>query len=761
VPSPAQVKIKVTSAADSTKSATATVTITQAVVVKVTPSAAQVVTGVHQQFSSTVTGSANTAVTWSIAGSGCTGSACGTITTSGLYTAPGSVPSPSQATVTATSVADTSKSASATVTVIPAVAISISPSTAQVVRDNSQQFTAAVKGTANTGVSWSVTGSGCSGTTCGTINSSGLYTAPGTIPSPAQVSVTATANADATKSATAVVTIILPVVVTISPTSSVLAVTGQQQFQATVNGSTDIVVEWSVSGPGCSGSACGSITSSGLYTAPATVPATATITVKASAQVESSQSASATVTIVANQNSKLSGQYAFQFTGFDSDGVYEAAGSFTADGNGTITSGLEDANRSAGSATDVSLTGTYQVTGDNRGTLILSSTLGTQTFSFAINPTGASGRMIEFDALGVRGSGIVEKQAPTAFTLATFAGPYVVSLAGKDTAGDRIGALAILDFNGSGAIVGGSIDVNDGGTISPTFGSFQGIYRIDSAGRGLVTLSIPGLAGGAFRFAFYVVSANKLLLVSIDRLSASNPIFGGPAERQTGAPFLASSFSGPTIFSLGGEKDNIPQVLVGRISFDGVSQPLVEFDQNTGGSVTTGNVLTGAYSVEVNGPGTLNLDNSAGESKTWDIYAISPDHAFIMDASSADVGMGELKPQSVTSLFSNLDISGSYVLGSDEPLVSGTTLISGISEFDGKSAITGKEDISSSAALLTGQSLSGSYSVSSTLNTGRGTLILTSPSGQTLALWITSESEVLGIEIDPSNTHPVVIHLEQ
>ena len=761
VPSPAQVTVKVTTVADSTKYATATVTIIPAVVVKVSPVTAQVVTGTHQQFTSTVTGSTNTAVTWSVSGSGCTGLGCGTISSTGLYTAPGTIPSPSQVTVTATSVADSTKSASATVTIIPAVVVSISPTAVQVVTGNSQQFTATVAGATNTGVAWSVTGSGCSGSACGTVNSSGLYIAPSTIPTPAQASVTATSKADSTKSATAVVMIIPPVVITISPTNSVLAVSGQQQFEAKVTGSTNTAVDWSVSGSGCSGSACGSITSGGLYTAPATAPSPATVTVTASAQVEVSQSASATVTIVASQNSKLDGQYTFQFTGFDSDGVYQAVGAFAADGNGNITSGFEDANRSVGPATDIALEGTYQVTGDNRGKLTLSSALGTQTFSFALNLTGTSGRLIEFDSSGVRGSGVIEKQSPTVFALATFSGAYVVSLAGKDSAGGRIGALAILDFNGSGTIVGGSMDVNDGGTVSPTFGSFQGIYRIDSTGRGLVTLSIPGFAGGAFRFAFYVVSANKLLLVSIDQLSASNPIFGGPAERQTGAPFLASSFNGPTVFSLSGENENVPQALVGRISFDGISQPLVQFDQNTGGTVATGNVLTGAYSVEVNGPGTLNLDNSAGESRVWDIYAISPDHAFIMDASSADVGMGELKPQSAISPFSNMDISGTYVLGSDEPLVPGSTLISGVSEFDGKSTVTGKEDISTGTALLTGQSLAGSYSVSSALNNGRGTLTLTSPSGKTLALWITSTSEVLGLEIDSSNTQPVIIHVEQ
>ncbi len=760
-PTPAQVSVKVVSVADSSKYATATVTIVPPIVVKILPTSAELVTGVHQQFSATVTGATNTAVVWSVGGTGCAGSACGTITSAGLYSAPAAVPSPAEVTVTATSAAAGSISASATVTIIPPVVVKVSPLTAQVVTGGHQQFAATVTGTTNTGVTWSVAGAGCSGSACGTVSSSGLYTAPDAAPSPAQVSITALSDADGTKSAAATVTIIRPVAASISPTTAVVALGGQQQFQAKVTGSTNTAVNWSISGTGCSGSACGTITSGGLYTAPGALPSLATVTVKAVAQIDASVSASATVTVVANENSKLQGEYAFRFTGFDSNGLYQAAGNFNADGNGTITAGLEDVNNTVSPSTSVTFTGTYSVGGDSRGILTLSTPMGIQTFRLALNMAGTSGRFIEFDASGIRGSGVIEKQTPTSLTLATFKGAYIVSLAGKDTTGDRIGALAILDFNGAGAIVGGSMDVNDGGTVSPTFGSFHGVYRIDSTGRGIVNLSVPGFAGGSFRFAFYVVSASKLLVISIDQLSANNPVFSGPAELQSGAPYLTSTFIGPTVFSLSGELNGIPQVLVGRISFDGVSQPLVEFDQNTGGTVTTGNVLTGAYSIEVNGPGTLNLDNSNGLSKVWDIYAISPNHAFVMDASSADVGMGELKPQVTEPPFSGADILGAYVLGSGEPLVSTSSLSSGVSAFNGKNAVSGTEDISTRSALAAGQSLAGSYSLSTSLNNGRGTLLLTSPSGETITLWVTSPTEVLGLEIDSSNAQPVLLHFEQ
>jgi len=639
--------------------------------------------------------------------------------------------------------------------------VTISPTVVQVVKGGHQLFTASVTGTTNTGVNWSLEGSGCSGSACGTISSSGLYTAPVAIPNPAQVTVKATSQADGTKSASATVTIIPPVLVAISPTSAVVAVNGQQQFRATVAGSTNTSIDWSISGATCSGASCGTITSAGLYTAPSAVPSLATVIVKATSQIDVSQSASAIVNIVANENSKLQGQYAFEFTGFDADGAYLSAGSFTADGNGHVTGGEEDVNHALGPAAAVPIIGTYQLNGDNRGTLTFSSSAGTQTFKLALESSGTSGRFIEFDDSGIRGSGVIEQQDATAFTLAALKGPYVLSLTGYDSSGVRVGALAIFDFDGLGGIVGGSMDVNYGGTLLPTFASFQGIYRVDSAGRGIVNLRIPGFASGELQLAFYVVSANKLQLVSTNLVSSNNPILGGTAELQSGAPYLTSSFSGPTVFSLSGESGHIPQVLVGQISFDGSSQPLVEFDQNTGGSVLTGNVLTGAYSFGLTGSGTLNLDNSNGLTKVWDLYAIAPNHAYLMDASSREVGMGELKPQLTEPPFVNTDIVGTYLIGSGEPLVSNAPLYSGVANFDGTHTVTGTEDISLSSTLSAGQPFRGSYSVSNTLNNGRGTLVLTSPSGATIALWITSASEVLGVEIDSSNPEPVVLHFEQ
>ena len=91
----------------------------------------------------------------------------------------------------------------------------------------------------------------------------------------------------------------------ISPNRTVLSVgktpRTTQQFAASDSGTPDAAVAWTVSGSGCSGTACGTISSSGLYTAPIAVPPSATVTITATSMSNSTQSASAQVTIVPPQ----------------------------------------------------------------------------------------------------------------------------------------------------------------------------------------------------------------------------------------------------------------------------------------------------------------------------------------------------------------------------------------------------------------------------------------------------------------------------
>src|SRR5438876_618335 len=99
-----------------------------------------------------------------------------------------------------------SSPASAT-TQVQSVSVTISPTSVALAPNATQQFTATVTGSSNTAVTWEVNGVTGGNSTTGTVSTSGLYTAPATVPNPANVTVTAVLQADTTKSASATVTI--------------------------------------------------------------------------------------------------------------------------------------------------------------------------------------------------------------------------------------------------------------------------------------------------------------------------------------------------------------------------------------------------------------------------------------------------------------------------------------------------------------------------------------------------------------------------
>jgi len=130
VPSPATITVKATAVADATKSGTATLTIQagSAVSVTISPGSGNVATFGSLQFTASVTGNANTAVTWQVNGAAGGSASTGTVSAAGLFHAPNSVPvlttgnnsgQTTQVVVTAISQADAKSSDSVLVTVFP------------------------------------------------------------------------------------------------------------------------------------------------------------------------------------------------------------------------------------------------------------------------------------------------------------------------------------------------------------------------------------------------------------------------------------------------------------------------------------------------------------------------------------------------------------------------------------------------------------------------------------------------------------------
>jgi hypothetical protein len=188
--------------------------------VAVSPETATVVAGASFALSVKVTGTPNTAVTWSVHES----PAGGSVSADGVYVAPATA---GIYHVVATSVANPARADYATVTVIAAplpppppppvvVIVALTPTTASVAPGGTVQFTATVTGSSDVGLTWSVQ----EGAAGGSVSSTGLYTAPATA---GTFHVVATSNADPSKTSVAVVTVTPPPVPPPPPTDNTIA----------------------------------------------------------------------------------------------------------------------------------------------------------------------------------------------------------------------------------------------------------------------------------------------------------------------------------------------------------------------------------------------------------------------------------------------------------------------------------------------------------------------------------------------------------
>lgn len=135
--------------------------------ITVSPATAQVALGATQQFTET----GQSTVTWTVS--------AGKIDSTGLFTAPTTMPNSPTVTITASGSNNQSGHATVTLTTNQNGPITVSPATAQVALGATQQFTETGQST----VTWTAT--------AGKIDSTGLFTAPATMPNSPNVTVTA------------------------------------------------------------------------------------------------------------------------------------------------------------------------------------------------------------------------------------------------------------------------------------------------------------------------------------------------------------------------------------------------------------------------------------------------------------------------------------------------------------------------------------------------------------------------------------------
>ena len=278
--------------------------------ITVSPNNVTVAEGQTQQFTAQVQGSGSfsSSVQWSVAASQGTGSA-GSISSSGLYSAPAQLAGPMTVVVTAVSSADPTKSGSTQVNLVAGLisSITISPSGQNIVAGSSLTLLPQINGTGNFNpqVIWSVDGVVGGNSTFGTVGTGPApnYVAPNAIPNPSTVTVKATSVQDPTKFGTAQLTIIPPplgvISVSVTPTIVNMPDNQSQQFQVSVLGvgTFNSGVSWTITPVGVSNVPTGAITPNGLYTPPSNLPSGTTFNLTAASVADPSKTATVSATV--------------------------------------------------------------------------------------------------------------------------------------------------------------------------------------------------------------------------------------------------------------------------------------------------------------------------------------------------------------------------------------------------------------------------------------------------------------------------------
>lgn len=247
--------------------------------------ASQVRLGATVQLTATVSNSTNTAVNWKVNGVAGGSSTGGTISAAGLYTPPAAVPTSNTVTITAVSQASSSASGSLSEAILNPVPVV----TSAFVSGASPSYTFTVNGTGFVNGS-QVQVQGTTLTT--TFVSSTQLTAAGNVSMPAGTTNVSVAVENPNPGSETSSTVKAPVVSVAVTGATQVRVGATVQFAAAVANTSNTAVNWQVNGKTGGSSSTGTISSTGLYTPPTSVPTPDTVTITAVSQAVSAASGS-------------------------------------------------------------------------------------------------------------------------------------------------------------------------------------------------------------------------------------------------------------------------------------------------------------------------------------------------------------------------------------------------------------------------------------------------------------------------------------
>lgn len=334
----------------------------------------------------------------------------------------------------------------------------------------------------------------------------------------------------------------------------------------------------------------------------------------------------------------LAGTFVFNLSGVDSAANLEATvGSITTDSTGAVTAGVQDLSDDGNILQAQAISaGTIQVASNGRGTASITTTTGTLAFAFYVVDANHI-KLVETDALPAL-AGDAFRQSGT-ISNASLSGPFAFTVAGTDVPNGLAPLVAggILTADGAGNITSGTEDFNDA-AFQPEIGTaFTGTYALDASGRGTATFNNATL--GTVTLALYpTTSGVQVLETDTAGLVVTGAAFPQAAALSTGTVQGAYGLN-YTAGTASGEMD-----AVASLNADGTGHMTGIMDVNSAGSTGPGESLTGSYSLDATGRGTLTFQSFIGQQNMM-IYALSNSRALFVELDSDIVAAGAIEHQ--------------------------------------------------------------------------------------------------------------------
>ncbi len=392
-------------------------------------------------------------------------------------------------------------------------------------------------------------------------------------------------------------------------------------------------------------------------------------------------------------NASLKGQYALSMSGANNGNFFARVGSFTADGNGNITAGIEDVNVAGSGTQIISFTTptTYSVQADGRGIINLTGS-GPLLFSITLlSPT--QGLIVETDGIATA-SGTFVLQNSSSFNTGSISGNYVFDTSGLDGSLNPDSIIGQFVANGSGGFTSGLIDENDAAHLVSAAPFTSSTYQMDSTngtpfGRGTLSFTANGTT---YNYVFYVVSGTKLRMME----AGSTALTIGDAQSQSSVPTSNTNFNGNFAFLLSGSGSTGAITRIGRLSANGSGTltNIVADTNDTGvvARVPDGSLSAMSYSIDIGnagtGRGTLTFNDSKLGTFQYVFYLNSSSGGVIQDISKNAVADGTIQLQA-GGPFTNASLAADYGLVLSGVSTNSNTFATAEEDFVGHVKLTG------------------------------------------------------------------------